>query len=109
MQRLPGRLAAEIPQRDVDRRRRAHLRAAACGSDVAAQRACVRLDPARVLTEQVAGDRVDVRFDRVREEERLAEPDESLVGVDEDVHEARELVQAQRVDARDLHSLSFAR
>ena len=48
-----------------------------------------------------------MRFDRVGEEERLAEPDETLVGVDEDVHEARKLVQAQRVDARDLHRLPF--
>ncbi len=109
VQRLPGRLATEVPERDVDRRGRPHLRAAACGSDVAPQGARVRFDPARVLAQQVAGDRVNVRFDRVREEERLAEPDESLVGMDEDVQKARELVQAQRVDARDLHRLSVAR
>jgi hypothetical protein len=29
--------------------------------------------------------------------------------VDEDVDEARELVEAERVDARDLHELSLAR
>ena len=110
MERLPGRLAAEIPERDVDRRRGPRLGAAACGADVAAQRACVQFDPPRILPEQVArGDRVHVRLDRVGEEERLAEPDESLVGVHEHVQEARELVQPQRVDARDLHAYSLAR
>ena len=74
MQRLARGLAAQIPQRDVDRRGGAHLGAAARGADVAAQRARVALDSRRVLPEQVAGDRVDVRLDGVGEEERLAEP-----------------------------------
>ena len=51
VQRLPDRLAAEVPQRDVDRRGGTHLRAATRGSDVAAQRARMRFDLARVLTE----------------------------------------------------------
>ena len=103
MERLPCRLAAEIPERDVDGGRSAHLGAARCRADVAAQRASVRLDPAGILAEEIAGDGVQVRLDCVREEERLAEPDETLVGVDEDVDEARELVEPERVDARDLH------
>ena len=69
----------------------------------------MRFDAARVLAEQVARDRVHVRLDRVGEEERLAEPDETLVGVHEDVDEARELVQPERVDACDLHGHSLAR
>jgi hypothetical protein len=69
----------------------------------------VPLDPARILAQQVARDRVDVRLDRGREEERLAEPDEALVGVDEDVDEARELVKAERLDAGDLQRSALAR
>ena len=75
----------------------------ACRADVAAQRARVRLDRAGILAEEIAGNRMQMRLDGVREEERLAEPDETLVGVDEDVDDARELVETERVDARDLH------
>ena len=39
MERLPGRLAAKIPERDVDGRRSAHLRATPRRADVAAQNA----------------------------------------------------------------------
>src|SRR5439155_20730894 len=106
VERLPRGLAAEVPQRDVDGRRGAQLGAAPIGADVSAQRTRMRLDLARVLAEQVAGDCVQVRLHRVGEEERLAEPDESLVGVDEDMDEAWKLVQAERVDAGDLHGLS---
>ena len=110
VERLTGCLAAEVPERDVDRRRGACFGAAAGGADVAAQRVGVQFDPPRILPEQVArGDGVHVRLDRVGEEECLAEPDEPLVGVHEHVEEARELVQPQRVDARDLHAGSFAR
>ena len=58
---------------------------------------------------EVAGDRVQVPFDRVGEKERLPEPDQTLVGVHEDVDEARELVQAERVDAGDFHRSSRGR
>ena len=109
MERLARRLAGEVPERDVDRRGGPHLGAAPGRADVAAHRARVLLDQARILAEQVAGDRVHVRLGRVGEEERLAEPDEALVGVDEHVDEARELVQPERLDAGDLHSENWKR
>ena len=109
MERPARGLAGEVPERDVDRRGGAHLGAAAARADVAAQRARVPLDQGGILADQVAGDRMDVRLDRVGEEERLAEPDEPLVGVDEHVHEARELLDAQGVDPRDLHSENWKR
>ena len=63
------------------------------------------LDLRRVLAEQVVGDRVvDVGLDRVGEEERLPEPSQLLVGVDEDVNQVRELVRSHGVDASNPHA-----
>ena len=69
----------------------------------------MRLDASGIRTEQVARDGVHMRLDRVGEEERLSEPDEPLIRVHEHVDEARELVEAERVDSRDLHVPSRAR
>jgi hypothetical protein len=69
----------------------------------------MRFDAAGVVSEQAARDRVHMCLDRIGEEERLSQPDETIVGVHEDVDEARELVQPERVDACDLHDCSVAR
>jgi hypothetical protein len=73
-------------------------------ADVTAQRGRVALDLRRILAEQVVGDDVvDVGLDRVGEEERLSEPRQPLVGVDDDMDQVRELVRPHGVDAPDPH------
>jgi hypothetical protein len=66
----------------------------------------MRLDATGVPADQIPRDRVDVSLDRVGEEERLPKADETLVRVHEHLDEARELVEPERVDLRDLHGCS---
>jgi hypothetical protein len=104
IERQPAHLSEEIPERDVDRRVATQLDAGARVPEVPAQRGHVTLDLERILPQQVRRDRlVQVRLDGASAEERLSQPDESVVGVHRDEKEVGELLEAQGVDASDLH------
>ena len=107
MDRLAGRLAEDVPERDVERGQAAHLGAAAGEADVGVeQRARVPVDRERVLAEQARRRRlVDVGDRGVRPEERLAEADQALVGVHVHPEQIRELVELNGLDRGDLHAL----
>ena len=64
----------------------------------------VLVDLKRVLAEEI-GRRglVDVRADRLGAEERLAEPDEPVVGLDLDPGEVRHALDPEGRDAPDSH------
>ena len=82
MDRLAGRLAEEIPERDIDGGEAAHLRAAAAETDIGrAQGVGVLVDPQGILAQKI-GRRtlVDIGRDGLGAEEGLAEADQAFVG-----------------------------
>src|SRR5258707_10529572 len=86
--RLAERLAEQIPQREIDRRVAADLDAARrepveMAADAVGQRIVMAIDLARVLAEKVGrAGRVDIGSDRLRVADRLAETDDSVIGME---------------------------
>ena len=107
MDRLAGRLAENVPERDVERGQAAHLGAAAGEPDVGVeQRARVPVDRERVLAQQARRRRlVDVGDRGVRSEERFAEAEQALVGVHVHPEQIRELVELNGLDRADPHAV----
>ena len=103
--RLPGDLAEEIPERDVERRIAPDLRAGRAESDIAGQVLGDPVDGERIATEKLRSDQlVHIGFDGLRQEERLAQSDEPLVGVDAKPKQVGEFVEPDRFDGGDLHA-----
>ena len=102
--RLPGGLPEEVPERDVHRRPPPGLDSGAGEADVGRQIAADPLDGEGVAAEHGHRRRlVEIRLDGPRPEERLPEPDEPLVGVHPHPEHVRELVEPHRLERRDLH------
>ena len=79
-------------------------------ADVADQVGVVPVDEQRILAQQAGGDdAVDVTLGRVRAVKSLAQPDQSLVGVDLHPEQVRELVDAQGFQGGDFHVASVGR
>ena len=105
IERLPRRLAEEVPQRDVDRRGGADLDADRLEPEVPLEEVpAVALDLERVLAEEIRRARfVDLSLDRRDRVEGLAQADEALVGVDADPEDVGELAETDRLDRGDFH------
>jgi hypothetical protein len=104
--RPAGRLAEQVPERDVDRRGAAQLGPARGEAQiiVVEEGAGVAVDLERVLAEQArCRGLVDVGLDGARSEEGLTQAHEPLVGVDLDPEEVRELLEPDRLDRADPH------
>ena len=103
--RLPGGLPEEVPERDVHRRPPPGLDSGAGEADVGRQIAADPLDGEGVASEHRHRRRfVEIRFDGPCAEERLPEPDEPLVGVHPHPEHVRELVEPHRLERSDLHA-----
>ena len=100
--RLLADLAEDVPQRDVDRRSCAVLRAGGRLRHRQVDHLLVeRFDLQRIASDQSSGQRfVDVRLDRAGAIERFAEPDHSAVGVDADPEHVREFFGTRRFRVR---------
>ena len=102
--RLPGRLAEEVPERDVHGGAPAGLGAGAREADVGREVPADALDRERVPAEHRHRRRlVQVRLNRPGAEERLPEPREPFVGVHPHPQHVRKLVEPDRLERRDLH------
>src|SRR5690606_39261990 len=107
-QRLPHRLAEDVPEREVDRRAAAHLGAAAAVAEVADQVRLVPFDVARVLAHEVRRDGlVHVRFGGLRAVEGLAQADQAFVGMQAHPQDVGMRIQAYGLDLGDLHLVSI--
>jgi hypothetical protein len=101
---LPGHLAEEVPERDVDRRVAALLGAGRAVADIGRELLGNAVDGERAAAEKLRCRRlVDIGLDRLRREEGLAEANEALIGVDAQPDEVGELVEPDRLDGGDLH------
>ena len=102
MDRLAGRLAEEIPERDIDGGEAAHLRAAAAETDIGrAQGVGVLVDPQGILAQQIGRHAfMDVSRNRIGAEEGLAQADQPFIRMH--LHPAKigELGQLDRFDRR---------
>jgi hypothetical protein len=104
MDRLIGRLTPQVPECDVHRRERAHFGPRAPATEIAIERAPVCLHLKRILPQQIWGNRLMyVRFDWSGPHERLAEPDQSLVGLDSHPDEVSVFSQPDRLYGCDDH------
>ena len=108
MDRLLHRLAEDVPQGEIDHRRRAHLGAGAGEAQVAVhQLAIVQLDRQRVLAQQVRRDQVvDLRLHRQRAARGLPQSHQPCVGVDLSQQQIGPARQPDGLDGADLHSCS---
>jgi hypothetical protein len=103
--RLLANLAEDVPQRDVDRRRRAIFRA---GGRLRHRKVDHFLaqcfDVQRIAADQPSGERiVDMRLDRARSVERFAESDDFTVRVDAHPQYVREFFGPQGFKRSDFH------
>src|SRR5215472_7521367 len=101
---LPGGLAEEIPECDVDRRIGPHFGPRAGVADVRLQGPRVPVYPLRILSQQIGSSRlVDVCLGGLGIEIGLAQPDQALVRVQLYQEEVRELRKPDRLDLGQPH------
>jgi hypothetical protein len=103
--RLVRGLPEDVPQSDVDHRRRAYFRAAAREAEVARhQMAVVRLDLQRILAQEIRrSELVQLRFHSGCAARCFAEPDQSCIGVDLREQEIGALWQSNGFNRSDFH------
>ncbi len=107
--RLPRRLAEQVPQRDVERRVAADLGAGGAEPDIEGQVLGDPVDGERIAAEELWRDRlVHIGFNGLRQEERLAEADQPLVRVDAEPQEVGEFFEPDRFDGGDLHGFRLS-
>ena len=96
VQRHVGRLAKNVPQRDVNGRVAARLGAGATPAQVAGELPVAGFDRQRVFAQQLrAGPLMDVSLHRLRTHKGFTQTDQSLVGVDAHPHDVGELIEPQ--------------
>jgi hypothetical protein len=105
VERLSGRLAEQVPERDVYGRGGAHLHPRAAEAEVLILQ-CPSM-PVHLqggLTEQERRHcLMDLRLDRAGTKERLAQADQSLFGMDMEPEQVGELAESDRLETCDLH------
>ena len=101
---LAGRLAEQVPQRDVEGRVAAGFGTGRPKTEVADQIRREQIDLLRVTPDHARCDvLVHIGFDGFGGEEGFAQPDEALVGVNMQPQQVRMFLDPDRFDLGDLH------
>ena len=98
--RLPGDLAEKIPERDVESGIPSDLGAGGPKADITGEILGDPVDRKRIATQELWSDRlVHIGFDGFGQEERFAQSDKPLVGVNAKPEQVCELFEPDRFDA----------